>query len=44
VGGGGGGGVLCVCVIKTNIVVRGSVGCCPDGGVQVLSRGEYRFV
>jgi hypothetical protein len=43
-----GGGVFCVCVCvcgrSMNSVVIGSVGCCPDGGMQVSSRGEYRFV
>jgi hypothetical protein len=29
-----------VCVGSTNSVVRGSVGRCPDGGVQVSSGGE----
>ena len=27
---------VCVCVGSTNSVVRGSVGCFPYGGVQVL--------
>jgi hypothetical protein len=39
-----GGGGSCVCVSSTNSVVIGSVGCCLDGGVQVSSRGEFRFV
>ena len=37
-------GIVCACVRSTNSVVRGSVGCCPGGGVQVSSRGEYRFM
>ena len=36
-------GVLCMCVRSTNSMVRGSVGRCKDGGLQVPSRGGYRF-
>ena len=25
-------------------VVRGNVGCCPDGGLRVSSSGEYRYL
>ena len=40
----GGEGLVCVCVLAERIcVVRGNLGCYPDGGVQVSSGGEYRF-
>jgi hypothetical protein len=37
------GGVYCV-LVQRKCVERGGMGRCLDGGVQVSSRGEYRFV
>ena len=33
-----------MCVRSGSSVVRGSIGRCLDGGVQVFGRGEYNFV